>query len=55
MALGADHAAPPWLAEAKRVLLPGLRLVVEDERASSEGLTELARGAGLLVGEKRPA
>ncbi len=54
VALGADCAAPPWLAEAVRVLLPGLRLVAEDERASSEGLTELARGAGLLVGEKRP-
>ena len=54
VALGADLATPPWLAEARRALLPGLRLVVEDERASSEGLSELARGAGLLVGEKRP-
>jgi len=55
VALGADLTAEPWPGEAARVLLPGLRLVVEDERASSEGLTELARGAGLLVGEKRPA
>ena len=54
VALGADAAAASWLGEALRVLLPGLHLVVEDERASSEGLTELARGAGLLVGEKRP-
>jgi hypothetical protein len=55
VALGADLAAGHWLGEALRVLLPGLRLVVEDERASSEDLTELARGGGLLVGEKRPA
>ena len=54
VALGADLATAPWLVEGVRVLLPGLRLVVEDERAGSEGLTELARGAGLLVGEKRP-
>jgi len=55
VALGADLAGEPWLGEALRVLLPGLRLAVEDERASSAGLMELARGAGLLVGEKRPA
>lgn len=51
--LGADVAAPPWLAEGVRVLLHGLRLVVEDERASPAGVAELARGAGLFVGEKR--
>jgi len=52
VALGADHAAGPWLADAARVLLPGLRLVAEDERASPEGVSELARGAGLFVGMK---
>jgi len=52
VALGADCAAIPWLADAARVLLPGLRLVVEDERASPEGISELARGAGLFVGMK---
>lgn len=52
VALGADCAAVPWLADAARVLLPGLRLVVEDERASPEGISELARGAGLFVGMK---
>jgi len=52
VALGADHAAGPWLGDAVRVLLPGLRLVVEDERASPEGVSELARGAGLLVATK---
>ncbi len=52
VALGAEHAGAAWLAEAARVLLPGLRLVVEDERASPEGVSELARGAGLFVGAK---
>jgi hypothetical protein len=54
VALGAGHAGRAWLAEAVRVLLPGLRLVVEDERASPDGISELARAAGLLVGEKQP-
>jgi uncharacterized protein YbaR (Trm112 family) len=52
VALGADCAAIPWLADAARVLLPGLRLVIEDERASPEGVSELARGAGMFVGMK---
>jgi uncharacterized protein YbaR (Trm112 family) len=51
--LGADAAAAPWLAEGVRVLLHGLRYVVEDEHASPAGIAELARGAGLFVGEKR--
>lgn len=51
--LGADHAAEPWVSDGVRVLLNGLRLVVEDERASLAGIAELARGAGILVGEKR--
>ncbi len=52
VALGAAHAAAPWLDEAVRVLLPGLRLVVEDDTARPVGATDLARGAGLLVAEK---
>ncbi len=54
VALGADHAGPPWLGEAVRILLPGLRLVVEDERAGPppEGVSELARGSGMLVAVK---
>lgn len=52
VALGAGCAGEPWLAEATRVLLRGLRLVVEDERASPEGVSELARGAGVFVGAK---
>jgi hypothetical protein len=51
--LGAAAAAPPRLAEGVRVLLHGLRLVAEDEHASPAGVAELARGAGLFVGEKR--
>ena len=51
--LGADCVAEPWLAEGVRVLLHGLRLVAEDERAGPAGIVELARGAGVLVGEKR--
>jgi hypothetical protein len=36
----------------RAVLLRGLRAVIEDERASPDGISELARGAGLFVGEK---
>ena len=50
--LGADRAVEPWLGEASRVLLRGLRLVIEDERASPDGISELARGAGVFVGAK---
>ncbi len=53
VALGADHADAGWAREATRILLPGLRLAIEDERASPDGISELARGAGLFVGEKR--
>ncbi|HTT69408.1 MAG TPA: hypothetical protein VMF70_15395 [Gemmatimonadales bacterium] len=52
VALGAAHAGPAWLGEAARVLLPGLRLVVEDEHAEPGGVTVLARGGGLLVGAR---
>lgn len=51
--LGADYAAEPWLSDGVRALLNGLRLVVEDEHAGPEGIVELARGAGVFVGEKR--
>ena len=50
VALGADAAGEPWLAEAARVLLPGLRLVVEGETVAPAGVAELARGAGVFVG-----
>ena len=50
--LGADHAGRAWLLEGTRALLPGLRLVVEDERAEVDGVTPLARGAGMFVGSR---
>jgi hypothetical protein len=53
VALGADVAGGAWLAEAERVLLPGLRLVVEGEDAEPRLSDVLARGGGVLVGEKR--
>jgi hypothetical protein len=52
VALGADHAGAPWPGEAARVLLPGLRLLVEGEGSDPPGVEALARGAGLLVGIK---
>lgn len=52
--VGRDRLDARWLAEAQRVLLPGRRLVVEDDRAAvPEGITRLALGQGLLVGERR--
>jgi uncharacterized protein YbaR (Trm112 family) len=51
--LGADVAAGPWLESSVAALLPGLRIVIEDESASPSGITPLAVGGGVLVGEKR--
>ena len=51
--IGDDAARDPWLAAALAALLPGLRVVIEDETARAEGVAELARGAGVFVGEKR--
>jgi len=52
--VGPDRLGPEWLAEARRVLLPGRRLVIESERvAPPAGLTQLALGHGLFVGERR--
>jgi uncharacterized protein YbaR (Trm112 family) len=52
--LGPDARTPPWLAEAQRVLLRGRRLVVEDAAVTPPaGVTQLAAGQGLWVGEKR--
>lgn len=51
--VGADLATSPWLVEAHRVLLRGRRFVVESEDPELPiGLTRLAVGAGLWVGEK---
>lgn len=52
--VGADLARAPWLVEARRVLLPGRRWVVESEAVElPEGISKLAAGQGLSVGEKR--
>ncbi len=51
--VGADVAGGPWLAAAADALLTGLRIIVEDEGTAPPGIVELARGAGLFVGEKR--
>jgi uncharacterized protein YbaR (Trm112 family) len=53
--VGADVARSAWLEGAAASVLTGLRLVVEDERAEPRGFVELARGAGVFVGEKRSA
>jgi uncharacterized protein YbaR (Trm112 family) len=51
--LGADVARDPWLAAGIGALLPGLRLVVEDGSVDPAGVTPLATGGGVFVGEKR--
>jgi len=51
---GRDRLGARWLAEARRVLLPGRRLVIESESVTAPpGLTQLALGHGLFVGERR--
>jgi hypothetical protein len=52
--VGRDRLGAKWLAEARRVLLPGRRLVIESESVTAPpGLTQLALGHGLFVGERR--
>lgn len=52
--VGPDATREPWLAEAQRVLLRGRRLVIEDEAVTPpQGVTQLAVGQGLWVGERR--
>ncbi|HTD69132.1 MAG TPA: hypothetical protein VK647_01655 [Gemmatimonadales bacterium] len=52
--VGRDRLGARWLAEARRVLLPGRRLVIESETVTAPpGLTQLALGHGLFVGERR--
>ncbi|MFI5279838.1 MAG: Trm112 family protein [Gemmatimonadales bacterium] len=50
--VGADVAQGAWLAASVAALLPGLRIVIEDEAASPAGITPLAVGGGVFVGEK---
>jgi hypothetical protein len=52
--VGADAVGAPWLGEAHRVLLRGRRYVVHAEAAAlPDGVTQLAAGGGLVVGERR--
>ncbi len=53
--VGPERATPAWLAEAVRVLLPGLRLVVLSEGGEAAGIERLATGPGVWVGQKRSA
>ena len=51
--VGADYLGIEWLAEARRVVLPGRRVVIEsDQITAPAGLTSLAREQGLFVGER---
>ncbi len=51
--VGSESSDATWLVESRRVLLPGRRLVVENEAARPDGITQLATGQGLFVGEKK--
>ncbi len=51
--VGAEYADDVWLAEAVRVLLRGLRLVILAEGPEPTGVRRLAVGDGLWVGEKQ--
>jgi uncharacterized protein YbaR (Trm112 family) len=52
--VGSDRLGSDWLAEARRVVLPGRRVVIEGEDVPVPvGLTRLAVGEGLFVGERR--
>src|SRR5438045_2410497 len=52
--VGSDRLGSEWLAEARRVVLPGRRVVIEGEDVPvPAGLTRLATGEGLFVGERR--
>lgn len=53
VALGQDMASASWIAEGLRVLLPGLRLVVEHPAGVPDGVDVLMEGGGVLVGQKR--
>jgi uncharacterized protein YbaR (Trm112 family) len=48
--LGAEHATDPWVREAVRLLLRGLRLVVLRENVEAVGISTLASGQGMTLG-----
>src|SRR5256886_11513394 len=52
--VGSDWGGSDWLAEARRIVLPGRRVVVEAEDVPVPvGLTRLAVGGGPFVGGRR--
>lgn len=51
--VGGEHAAEPWLSEASRVLLRGLRLVVLAEGVAAPETEQLASGDGMWVGVRQ--
>src|SRR2546423_10439092 len=52
--VGSDRLGSEWLAEARRVVLPGRRVVIEGEDVPVPvGLTRLAAGGGPVRGEPR--
>lgn len=50
--VGSEYASESWLVEGARVLLRCSRIVSVGERVSISGVTELAVGDGLWVGER---
>lgn len=50
--IGAEHAIDPWLDDACRILLRGLRLVVLTDDPGPVGAQALAAGDGMWVGQK---
>jgi len=51
--VGGERAGEPWLGEAARVVLPGLRMVVLSNEGSAEGVARMATGPGVWVGVKQ--
>jgi uncharacterized protein YbaR (Trm112 family) len=51
--VGREHARPPWLSEAARVVLRGLRVVVLDDIVAPPQIERLASAEGLWVGRRR--
>jgi uncharacterized protein YbaR (Trm112 family) len=51
--LGDEHARAPWLGEAARLLLRGLRMVALAEDVSCDDVERLASGNGMTVGQRR--
>jgi hypothetical protein len=51
--LGSDYLANAWIGESRRVLLPGLRLVVMGNGMDNPEMEQMAVGRGMWVGRKR--